>query len=58
MEDFDDEMERYGEAIGSPGNPVSSLTLVTNTPESVEFLGQRAREILGPDVELQIQLKP
>jgi len=58
MEDFDDEMERYGEVIRSSGNPVSSLTLVTNTPESVEFLGQRAREILGPDVELHIHLKP
>ena len=49
---------RYSEAIRPSGNPVSSLTLVTNTPESVEFLGQRAREILGPDVELHIQLKP
>ena len=58
MEDFDGEMERYGEVIRSPGNPVSSLTLVTNTPESVDFLGQRAREILGPDIELHIQLKP
>ena len=58
MEDFDGEMKRYGEVIRSSGNPVSSLTLVTNTPESVEFLGQRAREILGPDIELHIQLKP
>ena len=58
MEDFDGEMERYGEVIRSSGIPVSSLTLVTNTPESVEFLGQRAREILGPDIELHIQLKP
>ena len=58
MEDFDDEMERYGEVIRSSGNLVSSLTLVTNTPESPEFLGRRAREILGPDIELHIQLKP
>lgn len=58
MEDFDDEMQRYGEVIRSPGNPVSSSSLVTNTPESIEFLGQRAREILGPDIELHIQLKP
>ena len=58
MKDFDDAMTRYGEAIRSSGNPASSLTLVTNTPESVELLGQRARAILGPDVELHIQLKP
>ena len=58
MAGFDDEMVRYAEGIRSSGNPVSSLTLVTNTPESVEFFGQRAREILGPDAELPIQLKP
>ncbi|WP_309341326.1 hypothetical protein, partial [Actinomyces viscosus] len=58
MNKFDDEMRRYGKVIRSSGNPVSSLTLVTNTPESVEFLGQRARDILGPDVELHIQLVP
>lgn len=58
MDDFDDEMRVYGEVIRSSGNPVSSLTLVTNTPEFVEFLGQRAREILGPDVELHIRLDP
>ena len=58
MDDFDDEMARYGEVIRSSGNPVSSLALVTNTPESVEFLGQRARETLGPDVELHIRLDP
>ena len=58
MKKFDDEMRVYGEVIRSSGNPVSSLTLVTNTPESLEFLGQRARDILGPDVELHIQLKP
>ena len=58
MNKFDGEMKRYGEVIRSSGNPVSSLTLVTNTPESVEFLGQRAREILGPDVELHIRLDP
>ncbi|WP_143224984.1 hypothetical protein [Actinomyces oris] len=58
MKKFDDEMRVYGEVIRSSGNPVSSLTLITNTPESLEFLGQRAREILGPDVELHIQLKP
>lgn len=58
MDDFDDEMERYGEVIGLSGNTASRLTLVTNTPESVKFLGQRAREILDPDVELHIQLQP
>ncbi len=42
MKKFDDEMRVYGEVIRSSGNPVSSLTLVTNTPESVELLGQRA----------------
>ena len=42
MNKFDGEMARYGEVIRSSGNPVSSLTLVTNTPESVELLGQRA----------------
>ena len=42
MKKFDDEMRVYGEVLRSSGNPVSSLTLVTNTPESVELLGQRA----------------
>lgn len=42
MDDLDDEMTRYDEMIRLSGNPVSSLILVTNTPESVEFLGQRA----------------
>lgn len=58
MDDLDDEMTRYDEMIRLSGNPVSSLILVTNTPESVEFLGQRARQILGPDIELHIRLDP
>ena len=58
MRDFDKEVRRYRKVIESSDNPVSTLNLVTNTPEAVEFLGQRARDILGPDIDLVVHFIP
>ena len=58
LNDFEREITRYRDVINSPGNPVSSLNIVTNTPESASFLGRRAREILGPDITLTVYVIP
>jgi len=58
MRDFDREVRRYRKVIESSDNPVSTLNLVTNTPEAVEFLGQRAHDILDPDVDLAVHFIP
>ena len=58
LNDFEREIMRYRDVINSPGNPVSSLNIVTNTPESASFLGRRAREILGPDITLTVYVIP
>ncbi|WP_147681517.1 hypothetical protein [Actinomyces ruminicola] len=56
--DFDREIRRYGQAIRNPNNPLGGLTIVTNTDKAAEFLGQRARSILGPDFPLIIRVVP
>ena len=58
INDFEREIMRYRDVINSPGNPVSSLNIVTNTPESASFLGRRAREILGPNITLTVHVIP
>ena len=58
ISDFEHEIARYRDVINSPGNPVSSLNIVTNTPESASFLGRRAREILGPNITLTVYVIP
>ena len=58
INDFEREIMRYRDVINSPGNPVSSLNIVTNTPESASFLGRRAREILGPNITLTVYVIP
>ena len=58
INDFEHEITRYRDIINSPGNPVSALNIVTNTPESASFLGRRAREILGPDITLTVYVIP
>ncbi|PHP53331.1 hypothetical protein [Actinomyces ruminis] len=56
--DFDREIRRYGQAILNPNNPLGGLTIVTNTDKAAEFLGQRARSILGHDFPLIIKVVP
>jgi hypothetical protein len=51
---FDSEMRRYGAVIRDPNNPVSRLRLIASTPQAAEFLGARARSILGPGIDLRI----
>ena len=58
INDFEREITRYRDIINSPGNPVSALNIITNTPESASFLGRRAREILGPDITLTVYVTP
>lgn len=45
---FDSEMTRYRAVIRDPDNPVRRLRLIASSPKAAEFLGARARRILGP----------
>lgn len=52
--EFDNEMTRYGQIIRGSGTPVGRLRIVAHTQAAADYLGGRARTILGPDVDLQI----
>ena len=54
MEQFDGEMHRYADVIRSGETPVGRLRILTNTPGAAEYLGARARRILGPEIDLQV----
>jgi hypothetical protein len=51
---FDNELERYAAVIADESNPVSRLRLSASDQASAEFLGTRARAILGPDIDLDV----
>lgn len=53
---FDDEMERYASVVQHNANPVERIRLVTSTDAAARFLGERARKILGEDIDLDIQV--
>jgi hypothetical protein len=54
---FDREMERYANIVRHEGNPVERLRLVTNTEAAAGFLGERARRIIGDDIDLDVQVR-
>jgi hypothetical protein len=58
LRDFDDEMIRYGAAIRDGSNPVARLNIITNTETAAEFLGVRARSLLGPDIDIVVTVIP
>jgi len=53
--DFDDEILRYAAVLRDPGNPVRRLRLIASTPEAARFLGERAQNIVGPSVDLDVR---
>ena len=53
---FDDEMHRYASVVQHNANPVERIRLVTSTDAAARFLGERARRILGEDIDLDIQV--
>ncbi|MGW6196962.1 restriction endonuclease fold toxin-2 domain-containing protein [Kribbella sp. NPDC055110] len=53
---FDDEMERYASVVQHNANPVERIRLVTSTDAAARFLGERARKILGEDIDLDVQV--
>jgi hypothetical protein len=55
---FDDEMERYASVVQHDANPIERIRLVTSTDAAARFLGERARKILGEDIDLDIQVWP
>ena len=55
---FDDEMRRYATVIRDPHNPVTRLRLVVGSEPAAGVLGVRAREILGPDLDMLIIIDP
>jgi hypothetical protein len=55
---FDREIQRYGVLVNSPENPVRRLRIITSTPAAADFLGARARKILGPDIDLDLRHTP
>lgn len=56
--DFDDEMRRYGQLIKDPGNPVRRLRIIASTQAAADYLGARARRILGPDIDIDVRYTP
>ncbi|WP_328990388.1 hypothetical protein OG394_29465 [Kribbella sp. NBC_01245] len=53
---FDREMYRYASVVQHNANPVERIRLVTSTDAAARFLGERARRILGEDIDLDIQV--
>jgi uncharacterized protein YukE len=58
MVKFDDQISRYAAVVADDGNPVARLRMVTNEQAVADFLGERARAILGPDVDFQVVVRP
>lgn len=57
MEKFDDHITRYAAALADESNPVARMRLVTNEQAVADFLGPRARTILGPDVDFEVVVR-
>jgi hypothetical protein len=55
---FDREIQRYGALVRSPDNPVRRLRIITSTQAAADFLGARARKILGPTIDLDVRHTP
>lgn len=58
MKEFDDQMADYAAIVRDPDNPVSRVRIVASTPESVTYLSERARAVMGGDVDLQVVHRP
>jgi len=58
LHDFDGEVRRYGAVIRDGANPVSRLNIITNTERAADFLGTRARSILGSDIDIEVTVQP
>lgn len=58
LADFDFEMDRYAKVIADPDNPVGRLRIIASTQAAADFLGARARRILGPGIDLQVRYVP
>lgn len=56
-EKLDGEFERYAAVIADPENPISELRIVTSTEKAAEFLGARARGVMGPDVSVDVRVE-
>jgi hypothetical protein len=55
---FDDEMRRYATVIRDPRNPVARLRLVVGSARAGEVLGERARQVVGQDLDLEVVVDP
>jgi hypothetical protein len=58
LADFDSEMDRYRQLVQDPGNPVSRVRIITNTPDAADFLRHRASRLLGPHIDLDVRHTP
>jgi len=58
MRVFDLEMRRYGVIAQDPTNPIGRIRIITNTQRAADYLGARARVILGDGVDLDVVVKP
>lgn len=58
LKDFDREILRYGHVVRCQSNPVGRLRLVVSTAPAGEYLGARARRLLGDDVDLDVRVVP
>lgn len=55
---FDREMRRYGAVIRHSGNPVGRLRIVASTQAAADYLGVRARRLIGNGVDIEVQFRP
>ena len=55
---FDREMERYGKLVEDLENPVSRIRIITSTQAAADFLGARARRLLGPTIDVDARHTP
>jgi hypothetical protein len=58
FDEFDYEMRRYGAVIRHTGNPVGRLRIVASTQAAADFLGARARRLVGEGVDIDVQFRP
>ncbi|WP_182911382.1 hypothetical protein [Actinomyces sp. 2119] len=58
MNDFHDEIRRYGDVIASQGNPVARLVVITSTPGARTYLEMRIQAVLGENGPFEVRYIP
>ncbi|HEY0216590.1 MAG TPA: restriction endonuclease fold toxin-2 domain-containing protein [Cellulomonas sp.] len=57
MRQFDEEIGRYASVIRDEANPVARLRIVTSTDAAAAFLRDRVVTLIGPDIDLHVEVR-